>query len=231
MLRCTDGSKQKIENGQCANNLHTPPPPAILWPKFCLKNGRATAFHGEVAHYQQHLTTENFSKRRNIWRMATALCILVLLCFASCCAGKTEHHLKVGEDMLTWLKSPEKWVRYFIVLSILQYCFSVLVSVVSVSYDCAFKNGIKCNFSPFNCTLGATKKTEFRRPALQTHDLQIWKQNPVPTTQRRGQPGEEPPRPGPPEGSAASGRLQDVLLEILDFLLTLISFWIFNASY
>lgn len=61
-----------------------------------------------------------FPTRQNIWRMARTLCILVLLCFASCCAenSKTEHHLKdlqVEEDVLTWLKSQEKWVRYFIV--------------------------------------------------------------------------------------------------------------------
>ncbi|CAG07675.1 unnamed protein product [Tetraodon nigroviridis] len=46
--------------------------------------------------------------------MARALCFLVLLCFASRCAGnsKTEHRLKdlqVEEDVLPWLNSQEKW--------------------------------------------------------------------------------------------------------------------------
>lgn len=36
-----------------------------------------------------------------------------------------------------------------------------------------FKNGIKHDFTPFNSTLGAIKKTEFRRSALQIHKLQI----------------------------------------------------------
>ncbi|TWW73280.1 somatostatin-1A-like [Takifugu rubripes] len=46
--------------------------------------------------------------------MARALCILVLLCFAPCCAenSKTEHRfndLQVQEDLLSWLKPQEKW--------------------------------------------------------------------------------------------------------------------------
>lgn len=149
--------------------------------------------------------------------MARALCILVLLCFASCCAenSKTVRHLKelqVEEDMLMWLKSQENWVRYFIVEFVL-YALPMIVPSV-------FKNGMKPNFSPFNSTLGAIKTSEFGRPALQTPKLQIWKRNPFPASQRHWEPGEEAPRPGCPEGSAASAWLQDVFLEILDFLLT-----------
>lgn len=154
--------------------------------------------------------------------MARALCILVLLCFASCCAenSKTVRHLKelqVEEDMLTWLKSQDNWVRYFIV-EFLLYALPMIVPSV-------FKNGMKSNFSPFNSTLGAIKTSEFGRPALQTPKLQTWKWNPFPASQRHREPGEEAPRPGCPEGSAASARLQDVLLEILDFLLTSIIFF------
>lgn len=65
-----------------------------------------------------------------------------------------------------WLKSQEKRVRYFSLVYSIVFSVSVFVPFV-------FKNRTNRNFSPFHFSLGAIKKTEFGRPALQTHKLQV----------------------------------------------------------
>lgn len=69
--------------------------------------------------------------------MTRASCILVLLCISSCCPenSKTPHgfkDLQVQEDMLSWLKPQEKWVRYtvwFLLPDLFQYLFVDMCSV------------------------------------------------------------------------------------------------------
>lgn len=118
MLGCTDGANRKlgmvIVQITCSLLLL----PLFYGPSSALKTDMPPRSTVSLHTSSGVSLWRIFSTTQNISKMAHALCFLVFLCFASCCAEKAVHALKdlqVQDDTLWWLKSQEEWVRYFIV--------------------------------------------------------------------------------------------------------------------